>query len=159
MKSSCIPNLFHTQTVHTHTHTHTHTSPHSHSHPPPPHHHPLILTPSPITPSPPHPLTPAQQVPLTTSNIETILSTLLYDGRAEVVLVPSTSEGEGPQKLYRATRPVLPSTGFNRIPCGVCPVSVWGVPGECVEVCPVSVWGVPGECVEVCPVSVWRCAW
>lgn len=62
------------------------------------------------------------KVPLTAGNIDTILNTLLYDGRAEVVLVPSGTKGEGPQKLYRVTQPVLPCTGFNRIPCGVCPI-------------------------------------
>ena len=66
------------------------------------------------------------QVPLTVDNIQTILNTLLYDGKAEMTVVVSqvTGEGEGDiQKLYRASPPLLQSTGFSRVPCGVCPVS------------------------------------
>ncbi len=31
-------------------------------------------------------------------------------------------EGEEVTRLYRLTKPLLGSTGLNRIPCGVCPV-------------------------------------
>ncbi len=66
------------------------------------------------------------QVPLTVDNIQTILDTLLYDGTAEVTIVAGQVGGEleaEPQRLYRATVPLVPSTGFSRVPCGVCPVS------------------------------------
>ena len=73
------------------------------------------------------------QVRLTTENIETILNTLLYDGQAEVTLVASAGtrsgeeseeEGEDVQRLYCATKQLLKDTGFSRVPCGVCPVSL-----------------------------------
>ena len=64
------------------------------------------------------------QVGLTSTNIETILNTLLYDGRAETTVVSGGQEVEGGlQRLYRAIAPLLPDTGMSRIPCGVCPVS------------------------------------
>ena len=67
---------------------------------------------------------------LTPSNIETILNTLVFDGKAESsVVMGGEGEGggrEGVTTVYRLTRPLLSDTGFSRIPCGVCPVSNGG---------------------------------
>ena len=82
------------------------------------------------------PSLPSSQVRLTVDNIATILNTLLYDGKAEMTVVASLQDrdqkdGDGDiQKLYRATQPVLQDTGFSRIPCGVCPVSLMGLISE-----------------------------
>lgn len=65
------------------------------------------------------------KVPLSVGDIETILNTLLYDGRAEVTVVacPATAGQDGTmQRLYRAMPTLLQDTGFSRMPCGVCPV-------------------------------------
>lgn len=54
-------------------------------------------------------------------DIETILDTLIYDGKVERALV---AQGEGHTKLYRAIQPVIQHTPLMRSPCGVCPVSL-----------------------------------
>lgn len=73
------------------------------------------------------------QVRLTTENIETILNTLLYDGQAEVTVVAGDmskagsseeEEDEDIQRLYCSSKQLMKDTGFSRIPCGVCPVSL-----------------------------------
>ena len=67
---------------------------------------------------------------LTPSNIETILNTLVFDGKAESSVVMGGEgeggRGEGVTTVYRLTRPLLSDTGISRIPCGVCPVSIGG---------------------------------
>jgi len=56
------------------------------------------------------------KVALKTEDIEAILNTIVYDGKAE------KCEGGESGSLYRAVQPVLPSAGLARCPCGVCPV-------------------------------------
>lgn len=56
------------------------------------------------------------QVQLDEDDLETILKTVVYDGKAErIVQVDGTS-------LYRAVESPLPTPGLVQIPCGVCPV-------------------------------------
>lgn len=69
------------------------------------------------------------KVQLSIKDIETILDTLIFDGKLEMTVVAdtsssSTSRGEScrHKKLYRAVKPILSSTGLVRVPCGVCPV-------------------------------------
>lgn len=70
------------------------------------------------------------QVKLTGDNIRMILDTLVYDGSAEVEVVigqqssEEKEEEDNIQRLYRVAKPVLQDTGFSRVPCGICPVSV-----------------------------------
>ena len=62
---------------------------------------------------------------LSEGDIETILNTLVFDGKAEMSLVADSSSGSssnGQRKLFRVLRPLLPVTGLMRTPCGVCPV-------------------------------------
>ena len=60
------------------------------------------------------------QVQLSVEDIETILDTLIYDGKVERSVVAGGEEG---QKLYRAVMSLVPTNGLMRTPCGVCPVS------------------------------------
>ena len=65
------------------------------------------------------------KVQLAEGDIETILNTLVFDGKAEMSLVADSSSGSssnGQRKLFRVLRPLLPVTGLMRTPCGVCPV-------------------------------------
>lgn len=69
----------------------------------------------------------AFQVELSMEDIETILNTLIYDGKVEMTII-AAKEGtvgsvDGHMKLYRAVNPILPPTGVVRAPCGLCPVS------------------------------------
>lgn len=59
--------------------------------------------------------------------METILDTLLYDGKVERSVSVDGSH------LYRAVESLLPPPGIVRIPCGVCPVSM------CVLICPMII--------------------
>ncbi|CAD5111375.1 DgyrCDS691 [Dimorphilus gyrociliatus] len=60
------------------------------------------------------------KVKLEVEDIETIMNTLIYDGKVEFTVVPN---GDGSQlKIYRAVVSVVPTSGFVRTPCGVCPV-------------------------------------
>ena len=66
---------------------------------------------------------------LTVSNIETILNTLVYDGKAESSVVMETAGGEEGVRgegvtavVYRVSRPLVSDAGLSKIPCGVCPV-------------------------------------
>ncbi|KAL0269878.1 UNVERIFIED_CONTAM: hypothetical protein PYX00_007465 [Menopon gallinae] len=56
------------------------------------------------------------KVCLSVEDIETILDTIVYDGKVEKTVAVDLS------KRYRAVEPLLPPPGFVRIPCGVCPV-------------------------------------
>ena len=60
-------------------------------------------------------------------DIETILSTLIYDGKVEMTII-AAKEGtvgsvDGQMKLYRGVNPVIQPTGLVKTPCGLCPVS------------------------------------
>lgn len=64
------------------------------------------------------------KVELSEGDIETILNTLVFDGKAEMTLVADSGSSSTEQKkLFRALVPLMPSTGLMRVPCGVCPVS------------------------------------
>ena len=59
-------------------------------------------------------------------DIEMVLDTVVFDGRAEMSMTGASQEGTGSTscvKLYRAISPLIPPTGLMRTPCGVCPVS------------------------------------
>ncbi|CAK8692487.1 DNA-directed RNA polymerase III subunit RPC6-like [Clavelina lepadiformis] len=60
------------------------------------------------------------KVDLSAEDIETILNTLIYDGKVEMTVVP-TAEGEN-LKHFRYIKPLLEPTNFTRTPCGICPV-------------------------------------
>ncbi len=63
------------------------------------------------------------KVALSSKDIETILNTLVFDGLAEMSVVVDTTSGNASQKkLFRGIKPMIPVTGFMRLPCGVCPV-------------------------------------
>ena len=73
------------------------------------------------------------QISLSVQDIETILNTLIYDGKAEMILITDVTDKAGTsshemggvqKKLYRAVKPVVPVPGLMRVPCGVCPVSI-----------------------------------
>ncbi|XP_010632456.1 DNA-directed RNA polymerase III subunit RPC6 isoform X2 [Fukomys damarensis] len=66
------------------------------------------------------------KVELSMEDIETILNTLIYDGKVEMTII-AAKEGtvgsvDGHMKLYRAVSPIIPPTGLVRSPCGLCPV-------------------------------------
>jgi len=66
------------------------------------------------------------KVTLTVTDIETILNTLLFDGKAEMIIVSdssTTSTAMNTQKkLYRSIKPLVTVPGLMRVPCGVCPI-------------------------------------
>lgn len=67
------------------------------------------------------------KVTLSIQDIETILNTLIYDGKAEMIIVSDSSTtssdmGMVQKKLFRAVKPLIPVPGLMRVPCGVCPV-------------------------------------
>lgn len=72
-------------------------------------------------------------------DIETILNTLIYDGKVEMTVI-AAKEGtvgsvDGQMKLYRGVNAVIPPTGLIRTPCGLCPVTAhstrdWLLPGQ-----------------------------
>lgn len=66
------------------------------------------------------------KVTLTPGNIETILNTLVYDGKAETgVVMGGRGEeggGDGVTTVYRLSRPLISEAALSRVPCGVCPV-------------------------------------
>lgn len=82
------------------------------------------------------------KVQLAEGDIETILNTLVFDGKAEMSLVvdnsSSRSSQDGQKKLYRALAPLLPAAGLMSTPCGVCPVS-----NQCRDGGPIS----PSKCI------------
>uniref|UniRef100_UPI00398F16AF DNA-directed RNA polymerase III subunit RPC6 isoform X1 n=2 Tax=Pristiophorus japonicus TaxID=55135 RepID=UPI00398F16AF len=66
------------------------------------------------------------KVELSMEDIETILNTLIYDGKVEITII-AAKEGtvgsvDGQMKLYRAVNPIIQPTGLMRTPCGMCPV-------------------------------------
>uniref|UniRef100_A0A3B4VJN5 DNA-directed RNA polymerase III subunit RPC6 n=1 Tax=Seriola dumerili TaxID=41447 RepID=A0A3B4VJN5_SERDU len=66
------------------------------------------------------------QVDLSMDDIETILNTLIYDGKVEMTVI-AAKEGtvgsvDGQMKLYRGVNPVIHPTGLVKTPCGLCPV-------------------------------------
>ncbi|KAM5246236.1 DNA-directed RNA polymerase III subunit RPC6 isoform 2-T2 [Ctenodactylus gundi] len=66
------------------------------------------------------------KVELSMEDIETILNTLIYDGKVEMTII-AAKEGtvgsvDGHMRLYRAVSPIIPPTGLVRAPCGLCPV-------------------------------------
>ncbi|KAL4238043.1 DNA-directed RNA polymerase III subunit RPC6 [Mactra antiquata] len=62
------------------------------------------------------------KVQLSVEDIETILDTLIYDGKCERSIVVGAGDSDKSKKLYRAINPVIQSTGLMRMPCGSCPV-------------------------------------
>ncbi|XP_064621721.1 DNA-directed RNA polymerase III subunit RPC6-like [Lineus longissimus] len=64
------------------------------------------------------------KVELSKEDIETILDTLIYDGKVEKSIVAQAGghDDAGDVKLYRAVLPFVATTGLMRTPCGVCPV-------------------------------------
>ncbi|KAM7394846.1 hypothetical protein PAMP_021626 [Pampus punctatissimus] len=66
------------------------------------------------------------KVDLSMDDIETILNTLIYDGKVEMTVI-AAKEGtvgsvDGQMKLYRGVNPVIQPTGLVKTPCGLCPV-------------------------------------
>uniref|UniRef100_UPI0035902986 DNA-directed RNA polymerase III subunit RPC6 n=1 Tax=Myxine glutinosa TaxID=7769 RepID=UPI0035902986 len=66
------------------------------------------------------------KVELSMEDVETILNTLIYDGKVEMTII-AAKEGtvgciDGQMKLFRAVGPLLLPSGLVRTPCGVCPV-------------------------------------
>ena len=60
------------------------------------------------------------KIQLKKEDIESILNTLVFDGKVE----KSTTTRDGEDiRLYRAIESLLPTTGLVKIPCGVCPVA------------------------------------
>lgn len=60
-------------------------------------------------------------------DIETILNTLIYDGKVEMNII-AAKEGtvgcvDGQMKLYRGVNPIIQPTGLVKTPCGLCPVN------------------------------------
>lgn len=80
------------------------------------------------------------KVELGVEDIETILDTLIYDGKVERTVVAMADPAGGPiqKKLYRAVNCPIDPTGLMRLPCGACPVY-----SECTESGVVS----PSTCV------------
>lgn len=64
------------------------------------------------------------KVALPVEDIETILDTLVYDGKVEMTVISDGNLGEQ-VKTYRAVEKLLYSAGVVRIPCGVCPVIIF----------------------------------
>lgn len=63
-------------------------------------------------------------VSLTVQDIESILNTLIYDGKVEktTVATAASSEHGAKQNLYRSVASTLESSPVVRNPCGICPV-------------------------------------
>lgn len=60
-------------------------------------------------------------------DIETILNTLIYDGKVEMTII-AAKEGtvgsvDGQMKLYRGVNAIIQPTGLVKTPCGICPVT------------------------------------
>ncbi|XP_071381993.1 DNA-directed RNA polymerase III subunit RPC6 isoform X2 [Centroberyx affinis] len=66
------------------------------------------------------------KVDLSMDDIETILNTLIYDGKVEMTVI-AAKEGtvgsvDGQVKLYRGVNAIIQPTGLVKAPCGLCPV-------------------------------------
>uniref|UniRef100_A0A3Q0RFF6 DNA-directed RNA polymerase III subunit RPC6 n=1 Tax=Amphilophus citrinellus TaxID=61819 RepID=A0A3Q0RFF6_AMPCI len=66
------------------------------------------------------------KVDLSMDDIETILNTLIYDGKVEMTVI-AAKEGtvgsvDGQMKLYRGVNAIIQPTGLVKTPCGLCPV-------------------------------------
>ncbi|MCJ8747537.1 hypothetical protein PDJAM_G00154480 [Pangasius djambal] len=66
------------------------------------------------------------EVDLSMEDIETILNTLIYDGKVEMTII-AAKEGtvgcvDGQMKLYRGVNSIIQPTGLVKTPCGLCPV-------------------------------------
>ncbi|KAK3509962.1 hypothetical protein QTP70_023798 [Hemibagrus guttatus] len=66
------------------------------------------------------------KVDLSMEDIETILNTLIYDGKVEMTII-AAKEGtvgcvDGQMKLYRGVNAIIQPTGLVKTPCGLCPV-------------------------------------
>ena len=62
-------------------------------------------------------------VSLTIQDIESILYTLICDGKIEKLTVATTTNESGSkQNFYRSMKPMLDSSPVVRNPCGICPV-------------------------------------
>lgn len=66
------------------------------------------------------------KVDLSMEDIETILNTLIYDGKVEMTVI-AAKEGtvgsvDGQMKLYRGVNAIATATGLVTTPCGLCPV-------------------------------------
>lgn len=77
------------------------------------------------------------KVTLSIQDIETILDTIIFDGKAEMIVVSDTSSSssskDGQKKLYRSIKPLVSVPGLQRVPCGVCPVVRNCCPGGIVS--------------------------
>lgn len=70
------------------------------------------------------------KIELSLEDIETILNTLVYDGKVEKSIaarggISASSSSSEQVTLYRAVNPILESekgSSLVRIPCGVCPI-------------------------------------
>ncbi|RUS91482.1 hypothetical protein EGW08_000806, partial [Elysia chlorotica] len=62
------------------------------------------------------------KVNLSVKDMESILDTLIYDGKAELSARLSGSSGGESIKIYRAKQPLTDTSGLVKTPCGVCPV-------------------------------------
>lgn len=67
-------------------------------------------------------------------DIETILNTLIYDGKVEMTII-AAKEGtvgcvDGQMKLYRGVNPIIQPTGLVKTPCGLCPVNAAVTPAD-----------------------------
>ena len=65
------------------------------------------------------------KVDLSIEDIETILNTLVYDGKVERSIMSASASFSSTEQvsLYRAIDPILPTSkgsGFVRMPCGIC---------------------------------------
>lgn len=68
------------------------------------------------------------QVDLSMDDIETILNTLIFDGKVEMTVI-AAKEGtvgsvDGQMKLYRGVNTIIQPTGLVKTPCGLCPVTI-----------------------------------
>lgn len=59
------------------------------------------------------------RVQLTIGDIESILDTIVYDGKAEKAV---DVQGGEAIKRYRAIEGLIDGAGFAHVPCGICPV-------------------------------------
>jgi len=62
------------------------------------------------------------QHPLSVEDIESVLDTLVYEGRIEMEC--GVGDNGQPLRQYRIVSPWAPPSGLTRMPCGMCPVSI-----------------------------------